>query len=554
VVFFPHNRLLQLGDDKSWALPEYNDDHWDQTGSTTEIGTFWVRFHFEFDDKINLLNHKGIQMISLGSYEAYWDGVLIHKNGSIGNNKAKEIPGKFMSQILIPDSLCTIGNHILALRLSNHHSIENQSWSWNTCEIEEFGSFKERGLQLTAIMFILGGAFFIVSIYYFFLFFIKRDDYSKLTFGFMCLLFFALIVMEYSKLLYAYPYTFHATRLIIIGWLTASIALVVPLFLIFYFDLPRKKVFTGIIALIILLVILTNKIRFDSTTILLSSLTLLFSIVISSIAVYLKRKRGVLILLAFIVVMSINYFSKFNTGFMGYSYDINLFVSFLIVVLAFLYALSQQRKEQLLAYEASLLHSERLKNELLRKNIRPHFIMNTLTSIMEWVERSPKKSIEFIDALAGEFDLLNGMADDKLIPIVQEIELCKKHLEIMTFRKEISYEWEDHNVNLNRKIPPAVFHTIIENGITHSATPAHGIIKFILNETNSTNSITYSIEVQAPGRKQKQGAVEGTGYKYIKSRLSESYGKQWALRSKPIPNGWQTEIEIFHNNSNVISQ
>jgi len=210
-----------------------------------------------------------------------------------------------------------------------------------------------------------------------------------------------------------------------------------------------------------------------------------------------------------------------------------------------LYALSRQRKSQRLAYEASLLHSERLKNELLKKNIQPHFIMNTLTSIMEWVERSPEKSIEFIHALAGEFDLLNDMADEKLIPIKQEIDLCKKHLEIMGYRKEIQYLWEDKNIDLNKEVPPAIFHTIIENGITHSQAHENGVIKFELEEIETSDSIGYRIAVTAKNRTGLSKQKDGTGFKYIKSRLTESFGDKWTLKSEANNTGWVTEIVIL---------
>jgi len=206
--------------------------------------------------------------------------------------------------------------------------------------------------------------------------------------------------------------------------------------------------------------------------------------------------------------------------------------------------LSQQRKEQQEAYEKSLVLSERLKNELLRKNIRPHFIMNTLTSVIEWVEISPQKSIEFIEALADEFDLLNNIADEKMILIQQEIDLCKKHLEIMTFRKEVTYIWEDKNIDLSRKIPPAILHTVVENGITHSKASSNGEIKFKLTQDNSSNAVIYKMEVFAKNRKTKSPSRSGTGLKYIRSRLTESYGDRWSLKSEESPVGWKTEILI----------
>jgi LytS/YehU family sensor histidine kinase len=208
--------------------------------------------------------------------------------------------------------------------------------------------------------------------------------------------------------------------------------------------------------------------------------------------------------------------------------------------------MAQQRKEEQLAYESSLLLSSRLKIELLKKNIQPHFIMYTLTSIMEWVETSPKKSIEFIEALAGEFEILNEIAEKQLIPIQQEIDLCKQHLAIMTFRKEITYELDQIGIDQSEKIPPAILHTIIENGITHSK-PINGKIKFELKFERLNNLRLYEIKTIAENRLQNKKSG-GTGFKYIKSRLTESYGDRWELKSAPTDNGWLTSIIILENN------
>ena len=83
----------------------------------------------------------------------------------------------------------------------------------------------------------------------------------------------------------------------------------------------------------------------------------------------------------------------------------------------------------------SLVQSTRLRLELLKKNIQPHFLMNTLTSLIDWIEETPKKGVLFIEALAKEFDLLNQIENQTLIPVSQEIALCRAHLEIMEYRE-----------------------------------------------------------------------------------------------------------------------
>ena len=72
--------------------------------------------------------------------------------------------------------------------------------------------------------------------------------------------------------------------------------------------------------------------------------------------------------------------------------------------------------------------------------------MNTLTSLMGWIEESPKDSVQFIEALSKEFEIMSDIAEKKLIPIQQEIDLCRYHIEIMKYRKEVDYRFAcEHN-------------------------------------------------------------------------------------------------------------
>ena len=103
---------------------------------------------------------------------------------------------------------------------------------------------------------------------------------------------------------------------------------------------------------------------------------------------------------------------------------------FSFIALANLYSLIVQ-----FAHERSkAMQSLRLEAQMLRRNLQPHFLMNSLTLIVEWVETQPKLAVKFIDALADEFRLLNTMSQKKLVPWSTEMALCQKHFKIMQYR------------------------------------------------------------------------------------------------------------------------
>src|SRR5262245_59005727 len=104
-----------------------------------------------------------------------------------------------------------------------------------------------------------------------------------------------------------------------------------------------------------------------------------------------------------------------------------------------LFALLLRMREEQSRARQTLLRSAQLEVQLLKRSIQPHFLMNALTSILEWVEVEPKRAARFIEALADEFRLLSKISAEKLIPLELEVQLFRTHLSVMSLQREISF-------------------------------------------------------------------------------------------------------------------
>jgi hypothetical protein len=228
--------------------------------------------------------------------------------------------------------------------------------------------------------------------------------------------------------------------------------------------------------------------------------------------------------------------------------DPSFFLLFEALVLFPLAALGLQlRAERRRAHEATLA-AARLEIELLKKNIQPHFLINTLATIMEVIEREPRSAIMLIESLAAEFRILARVSGLKLIPLEQELELCRAHLEIMSRRKDARCTFVAEGVDVQSLVPPALFHTLVENGLTHLR-PRAGEQRFTLRETRTAGHLCYTFTAEGEPARAKAhagGAIhsEGTGLRYIKARLEESFSGRWTLEGAAMPGGWQTVIAI----------
>lgn len=533
INFKDYPSVYKTGDNQLWAEKNFNDVGWATERGDTKSDIFWIRTKVDLIEKP--IGNLGMKIEAFGAFDVYWDGKFIGRNGEAVSPQKVEVPGTSTSYYSVPDSLAQIGSHLVALRISQSY-LPNVQRGINV-GLSTYESLLKLPLIITSFMNLMAGAFLIAAIYYLFVYINSRSrQFTVLIFALICFLFFALLILEYIKYYVDIPYTHFFLRLEFIGWLTFALSMLVPLYFTIQFKFKWKKILTGLLFVSLVTIYILNFGHYDITAIYYSYTMWIFSLLVVFNAIYQKEKGAIIVLIGLLLRILINQYLF---------YDFSLFISFCLVVLCILYLHTIQMKVIEEEYQSSLLLSSKLQLELIKKNIQPHFIKNTLTSLMDWVEESPKEGTAFIQALADEFDIMNSISEQVLIPIRQEIELCKKHISVMQFRKEINYKWEENGIDENEFVPPALFHTILENGITHSSPLADGSLKFKLSFSLKTDYKQYIFETFANNRvkiKQRDG---GNGFIYIKARLTESYGDKWEFISNENTEGWITTIKIY---------
>ncbi|MFD2562314.1 histidine kinase [Aquimarina rubra] len=534
-VFKRYKTVYQIGDQPAWATKNWNDTNWKKRMKLVPDGQiFWSRTPIKILKAPESLQPYGLRLEVYGAYEVFWDGVLIGRNGNPGQEIDVPPEGELWATFTIPTHLTNKGEHLLALRLSNYYYPDHIGI--HELKIDEYNDLVTDRLIKNSYMHVFAGAFLIAAIYFLFLFLGNKKEFPMLIFSISCFLFFGLTMTHFVRTTIPIHYSLHVIRLEVITGIMFGISFLIPLYFSMQFPYPKQKLFLGIYGVVLLSLYIFKHHSFDFTAYNMMVSLWVFSLGIAIYGAYKKGKGALLVVLTLLVCIIIRY---------TVSFGISLFVGFSLILLSMLYVLSLRIKEQRLAYETSLVQSTRLRLELLKKNIQPHFLMNTLTSLIDWVEESPKKGVLFIEALAKEFDLLNQIENKTLIPITQEIALCRSHLEIMEYRKEINYFWEEKGIDPEQNIPPGILHTLLENGITHSLSQEDNRIRFrLIFETNSDYN-RYTFLTFATALRQEGNIKEGTGLKYIKARLTESYRDQWELTSEPVDHGWKNTITIY---------
>jgi hypothetical protein len=539
---YPDRVVYSEGDSALWSEQGFDDSGWKDiwiAGLPAEKTNYWIRNHVTLINSDTAMPYDhAIEVGILGSYEIYWDGIPIGHNGIIGDSSESEIPGTIGKVFRVPSSLYRPGEHVVSLRVSSYHSQDELRSRHYHFFIGPHEAFLKHGYQANILPLMMQGGIIIIGLYYLIMYGFYQRKSPVLVFSLLCFAMALLIFVESYRDLFNYSYQWHWHRMIFVLGLSGTVSLLLITFCMKRFDLP-KLVPIAAVTTALMILLATLDIGFDYRSYLVFAIGLICSLGIVGVARW-QGKAGAGLTLAGLAITA-----AMMLLLPGQFMDKYLFLSFGILALFILGSLTQSLRKQQQEHDAAIINSSRLEIELLKKNIQPHFILNTLTAVEEWIEESPATAIKFIDALADEFRIMSKMAHEKLVPLAQELDLCESHLKIMSYRKNVDFRLSAV-IGDPVDIPPAIFHTLIENAITHN-NYREGIIEFKLRQELSDGHLRFVFSSPGIARKldsRKENQTRGTGLKYIRARLEESFAGSWQLEETQSADEWVTAITI----------
>ena len=163
------------------------------------------------------------------------------------------------------------------------------------------------------------------------------------------------------------------------------------------------------------------------------------------------------------------------------------------------------------------------KYQALQSRIRPHFLFNSLNAVLSVVRTEPAKAERMLESIAELFRAV--MADTRrLVPLAQEIELCRNYVEIEQTRlgNRLAVDWQIGAYHPRAKVPQLLLQPIIENAIRYGAEKLAGRADIIVRVRQ--HGFTLEIFVSnpiAPERPEREG--NQIGLANIRGRLALIY-------------------------------
>jgi hypothetical protein len=565
VYLFPHETPVtylalwktRRGDDPLWRSPAYDDSRW----TVGTVGTLWAR---------DMAHGTGIEWYrqtifipepidslrpcalfcraAVCASELYWDGILISQNGRIGRGTSPEISGTSAALAIVPQRLTLPGRHVVALCVGNARTFSGLVEA--PLQIGYLDEILGRMHRTQTVLLLCAGVFLIAALFHFAVMLGRTRGPAYALFGILCLS--SALYLLIGALVNYFPTSlswYYALALINdLPWFCMMVLL--PVFFLFEFELPLRLQSSALVAAVALACVVPPRLimfnvlpvawlpAFESLNRFYMYAITLFSATISLVNV-VRRKQGSLLALAGCIALFAGVFVSFQRG-VEYAWALGFCALIVLLTLSLSRQMAQQNRKR----QESELRSARLELELLKKHIQPHFLLNSLNSIIAWLEENPATAVRLVQALAEELRLILQFSKENLVPVSEELRLCRLHLEVMGLRQDRTYSLQADPAPQTDLVPPLVFHTLVENGLTHGFAGKQGGT-FVFRREVSGGRICYTL-FNDGGSGDGDGVPlrEGTGIRYVKTRLEEAFPGAWRLSGGPANDGWETRIEL----------
>ena len=178
---------------------------------------------------------------------------------------------------------------------------------------------------------------------------------------------------------------------------------------------------------------------------------------------------------------------------------------------------------------------------MLRYQLNPHFLFNTLNSISTLVLlKQTGRANAMLSRLSSflRYTLINEPT--ALVPLVKEIETLKLYLEIekMRFEDRLRPHFRIDADTVNAHLPSLLLQPLIENAIKYAVTPAEEGADIWITAQREGQAVRIEVADSGPGDGVASAPKStGVGLVNIQERLAQAYGAAHSFRTKKNEKG-----------------
>ena len=214
------------------------------------------------------------------------------------------------------------------------------------------------------------------------------------------------------------------------------------------------------------------------------------------------------------------------------------------------------------AYVQQQLHNQQqaelnARIEALQSRIRPHFLFNSMNSLASLIAIDAERAEKLVEDLSSLFRA--SLADSRLVPLRQEIQLARRYLDIEALRlgDRLQQQWCLGEIPEQAELPSMLLQPLLENAVLHGVARRRdgGTIQINIRENAiGSGSSELLLSIQNPvavsettnGQPTAPAVHSGNGMamENIRQRLSAFYGNRFRFSADAHDGIYRVELRL----------
>lgn len=215
--------------------------------------------------------------------------------------------------------------------------------------------------------------------------------------------------------------------------------------------------------------------------------------------------------------------------------------SFLYFGYKLVYDLNVERHK----FQMTRLQAKEAELQMMRYQINPHFLFNSLNSIQALMYKSTQLADEMLTEFSEFLRYTLENKDDVYVSLEHEIEMISKYLYIekIRYQEKLNYNIDVAENTRKLKVLSFLLQPLVENAIRYGDKSLEGHIQIDI-ETLKQNKYLL-IRITNSGEWQDPGSRKGFGIENVKNRLENAYHENHLLSIEKQDNCVLIELKLI---------
>lgn len=197
--------------------------------------------------------------------------------------------------------------------------------------------------------------------------------------------------------------------------------------------------------------------------------------------------------------------------------------------------------------EKAALLAQTAQLRMLRYQLNPHFLFNSLSSIQALIYDDPKHADRMLTELSDFLRFTMRDKDRLFIPLKDEVEIVEKYLsmEKTRFPDRLHYSIQVSDKTANIEILAFILQPFVENAVKYGMKSSGEDLKIEVNCHSDGNKLF--LEVTNSGHWIEPNSDEGMGIKNVVERLQNAYAENYLFYIEKKQESVSVKIQISLN-------